>query len=83
MVDRASSADWKAVQPGRTVEVAVPGGTAELLLFVGPTPLQAVRRFNLFCGGGCLPPRWGLGFWHRVPLTCTAAQRAMGSTLDF
>ena len=74
VVDRASSKDWKAVQPGRVVEVAVPGDGAELLLFAGPTPLQAVRRFNLFCGGGCLPPRWGLGFWHRVPLTFSAAQ---------
>jgi len=27
-----------------------------------PTPLDAVRRYNLFCGGGAMPPRWGLGF---------------------
>jgi alpha-D-xyloside xylohydrolase len=29
--------------------------------------LDVVRRFNLYNGGGALPPRWGLGFWHRVP----------------
>jgi alpha-D-xyloside xylohydrolase len=25
-----------------------------------------MRRYNLFNGGGCLPPRWGLGFTQRV-----------------
>lgn len=29
--------------------------------------LDVVRRYNLYNGGGCLPPKWGLGFWHRVP----------------
>ena len=23
-------------------------------------------RYNLFSGGGCLPPMWGLGMWYRV-----------------
>ena len=23
--------------------------------------------FNLFCGGGVLPTKWGLGFWHCTP----------------
>ena len=35
-------------------------------VFGGPTMLQAVQRYNLFAGGGALPPRWGLGFWYRV-----------------
>jgi alpha-D-xyloside xylohydrolase len=25
----------------------------------------AVQRYNLFAGGGALPPRWGLGVWYR------------------
>ena len=29
--------------------------------------LEVVQRYNLYCGGGTLPPLWGLGFWHRVP----------------
>lgn len=33
--------------------------------------LDVVRRFNLYNGGGCLPPKWGLGFWHRVPTLYT------------
>lgn len=74
VLDRATDPGWKAVQPGQVVEIAVPGTGVEMLLFAGPSLLQAVRRFNLFCGGGCLPPRWGLGFWHRVPLAFTAEQ---------
>lgn len=26
---------------------------------------QVVQRYNLFSGGGCLPPMWGLGVWYR------------------
>lgn len=74
VVDRASSSAWQAVAPGRVVEIAVPGAGAEVFVFAGPTPLRVVQRFNLYCGGGCLPPRWGLGFWHRVPMAFTAGQ---------
>lgn len=38
----------------------------DVYVFAGPTMLQAVQRYNLFAGGGALPPRWGLGFWYRV-----------------
>lgn len=38
---------------------------ADIYIFGGPTMRQAVERYNLFSGGGCLPPRWGLGFWYR------------------
>jgi alpha-D-xyloside xylohydrolase len=31
----------------------------EVYLFAGPTMLEAVRRYNLFSGGGCVPPDWG------------------------
>lgn len=33
--------------------------------------LDVVRKFNLYNGGGVLPPKWGLGFWHRVPTLFT------------
>jgi alpha-D-xyloside xylohydrolase len=46
------------------IEVPVAQGV-ELYLFAGPTLLAAVQRYNLFAGGGCLPARWGLGFWYR------------------
>jgi alpha-D-xyloside xylohydrolase len=35
---------------------------------------DAIQRYNLFAGGGCLPPRWGLGIWYRVNLTFTQQQ---------
>ncbi len=40
----------------------------DLYIFAGPTMRSAVQRYNLFAGGGALPPRWGLGFWYRCDL---------------
>lgn len=37
-----------------------------LYVFGGPTLSHAVARYNLFSGGGCLPPMWGLGIWYRA-----------------
>ena len=74
MYDRGSDPRWRGVSISRRVEVLIPGPGAEVVIFAGPTMLQAVQRFNMFCGGGCLPPRWGLGFWHRVPIDYTAEQ---------
>ncbi|AHG88616.1 glycoside hydrolase family 31 [Gemmatirosa kalamazoonensis] len=37
----------------------------DVYLFGGPTMRLAVQRYNLFAGGGALPPRWGLGVWYR------------------
>jgi alpha-D-xyloside xylohydrolase len=50
----------------------VPASGASLYLFAGPTPMDAVRRYNLYSGGGALPPKWGLGFLHRMPTLSTA-----------
>lgn len=38
----------------------------KVYVFGGPTMRDAVARYNLFSGGGALPPRWGLGFWYRM-----------------
>lgn len=37
----------------------------DLYLFAGPGMIDAVRRYNVFSGGGFAPPEWGLGFWYR------------------
>jgi alpha-D-xyloside xylohydrolase len=37
----------------------------DIYLFAGPSLRNAIQRYNLFSGGGALPPRWGLGFWYR------------------
>lgn len=46
-------------------EVPIAQGV-DVYIFAGPTMREAVQRYNLFSGGGCLPPRWGLGPWYRV-----------------
>ncbi len=38
---------------------------ADIYVFAGPEMRQAVQRYNLFSGGGCMPPMWGLGVWYR------------------
>lgn len=37
----------------------------DIYLFAGPDMLNAVKRYNVFSGGGHVPPEWGLGFWYR------------------
>ncbi|MFS8617425.1 MAG: glycoside hydrolase family 31 protein [Solitalea sp.] len=64
--DRNTDPAWSAQPYSDAVEIRVPAEGVEIYVFGGPTPLDAVRRFNLFNGGGCLPPRWGLGFTQRV-----------------
>lgn len=47
-----------------TVDVPVAKGV-DVYVFAGPTMRDAVSRYNLFSGGGCLPPLWGLGMYYR------------------
>src|SRR5882762_10343039 len=49
----------------------------EVYLFAGPSMLDAVRRYNLFSGGGILPPEWGLGFWYRAASNATESEIAV------
>ena len=72
--DRTTDKHWSSRPPSDAVEASVAGTGMEILVFSGKTPLEVVRRYNLFCGGGCLPPRWGLGFWHRILTTATSEQ---------
>ncbi|MCC5936865.1 MAG: DUF5110 domain-containing protein [Lunatimonas sp.] len=64
--DRNTDNAWTARPYSDAVEMRIPVGGVEVYLFAGPTPLDAVRRYNLYTGGGPLPPRWGLGFTQRV-----------------
>lgn len=72
--DRNTDKNWTSAPYSDAVEILVPAAGAEVYIFAGPTAMDAVRRYNLFCGGGCLPPRWGLGFTQRVPRLYTAEQ---------
>lgn len=73
-VDRTTDSRWSARPDSDAVEANVVGTGMEVLLLAGKNPLEVVRRYNLYCGGGCLPARWGLGFWHRVHTKTTTAQ---------
>lgn len=46
------------------VEVPRASGV-DVYLFGGPAMQDAVKRYNIFSGGGVVPPEWGLGFWYR------------------
>lgn len=89
--DRNTDKTWSSRPYSDAVEILVPAGGVEVYVFAGPTALDAVRRFNLFNGGGVLPPRWGLGFTQRVHRLYTAdsvkaeaaAFREKGYPLDF
>jgi alpha-glucosidase (family GH31 glycosyl hydrolase) len=72
--DRNTDRSWTSMPLSDAVEVLVPTSGATLYVFGGPTPMDAVRRYNLFSGGGVLPPKWGFGFLHRVPTRYTADQ---------
>ena len=71
--DRVTDPDWRCYNTPYFVEIAVPGGEAEFILFAGENLKDCVSRFNLFCGGGFIPPKWGLGLWHRTNMTMDSA----------
>ena len=55
------------------ITVDVPHATGvDVYLFAGPAMLDAVKRYNVFSGGGVVPPEWGLGFWYRTASRATA-----------
>ncbi len=66
--DRNTDDDWQAFNSPAHIEIAISSGDANIVLFEAATLLETVQKFNLYCGGGTLPPRWGLGFWYRTPL---------------
>lgn len=59
----------------KTMLIDVPSAQGvDIYLFGGPTLSEAVRRYNLFSGGGALPPLWGLGVAYRGKSNFTAEQ---------
>ena len=67
LMDRNTNPAWQAQPYSDAVEVLVPADGVEVYVFGGPSMLRVVQRYNLYCGGGYLPPKWGLGFTQRVP----------------
>lgn len=65
-IDRTTGENWPARPQTDAIEANVAGSGLEVYVFAGKNPLEVVQRYNLFSGGGALPPKWGLGFWHRL-----------------
>jgi alpha-D-xyloside xylohydrolase len=83
VVDRTTGGKaWSALPRSDSVEALVPAPGVRVLAFGGPTPLDAVRRYNLWSGGGALPPKWGLGFMTRTPTSYGAAD-ALAEVAEF
>lgn len=65
---QTSTADLYRARPRgvKTMLVDVPVARGlDIYVFAGPTMLDAVERYNLFSGGGVVPPLWGLGVQYR------------------
>ncbi|GAA5221264.1 glycoside hydrolase family 31 protein [Membranihabitans marinus] len=82
VIDRTTGKNWAARPVSDAIEASVQGGGLEIFVFTGQSPLEVVQRYNLFCGGGVLPPKWGLGFWHRMH-TKSSADDVLKEISDF
>ena len=57
---------YKAASGGEEVTIYVRGAKGlRLFCFAAGNMKDVVSQYNLFCGGGCLPPLWGLGNLYR------------------
>lgn len=65
----------KKYTPSNEVSILVNGTEGmELYVFAGPGMTSVMQRYNLFSGGGALPPLWGLGFKYRAKATFNEQQ---------
>jgi len=72
-VNSAETVHASSRQDPSRVFIEVPRAAGvDVYLFAGPQLVQAVQRYNLFSGGGVLPPEWGLGFWYRAEMHLNA-----------
>jgi alpha-glucosidase (family GH31 glycosyl hydrolase) len=74
VIDRTTGKGWAALPRSDSVEALANAEGMEVFVFAGPTMSDAVRRYNLFNGGGALPPKWGLGFLTRTPTRYSGEQ---------
>lgn len=57
----------KKSEEERNIIIDIPAAKGvDLYFFAGPDLKTAVARYNLFSGGGAMPPMWGLGTWYRA-----------------
>ena len=56
---------WSSGTTTDKVDFYVDDSAAEVIIFAGDSLKSSIAKYNLFCGGGFLPPKWALGFWYR------------------
>lgn len=65
----------KRYDASNDVEIFVDGTRGmELYIFEGPGMREVVERYNLYSGGGAIPPLWGLGLKYRAKSNFTAPE---------
>ncbi len=65
--DRTTDPHWNPQPYSDNIEILIPAEGAEVIMFSGENLMDVVSKYNLYTGGGFIPPKWGLGFWHRTP----------------
>ena len=63
-VDELYAADSSRFAGDVIIDIPAAAGV-RLFIFGGPDMRTALQRYNLFSGGGAVPPLWGLGIWYR------------------
>ncbi|MCL1794099.1 MAG: DUF5110 domain-containing protein [Oscillospiraceae bacterium] len=63
--DRNTDKNWTDIPAADHIEASLNADGLEIVVFSGINLQDSVSRYNLYCGGGFLPPKWGLGFWYR------------------
>ncbi|WP_373513877.1 TIM-barrel domain-containing protein [Persicitalea sp.] len=81
-MNRNTQKNWNAQPYSDAVDELVPAPGTEVYVFAGKNAMEVVQRYNLYCGGGTLPPKWGLGFVHRTP-TLFTDQQVLQEVKDF
>ncbi|PXV87768.1 alpha-D-xyloside xylohydrolase [Lachnotalea glycerini] len=56
----------KRAKEKRKIIIEIPRVKGVDIYFFTGDIKEVVQRYNLFSGGGCLPPMWGLGMWYRT-----------------
>jgi alpha-D-xyloside xylohydrolase len=83
VIDRTTGkGTWSSSPRSDSIEALIPAEGVDVYVVAGPSPMDAVRRYNLFNGGGALPPKWGLGFMTRTPTAYSAAD-ALNEVAEF
>ncbi len=71
----------KNYKSSKTVNILVKGARGiELLFFEGPAMKEVMQRYNLYSGGGAIPPLWAMGFKYRAKNTFNANEVASFSS---